>query len=204
MERVLVLGGDREPAGRPVPEALDLLETRQLPEHGIDKIALACFPGGPSLHPGRRTARKRSTPSWRPLRGAVSMSCLSASSCSAPAAPRLREAPPEGGIMPPPPRRACRTSRRPDAAALRKRPWRGRLEAGDADAGRRAGRPERRRKPAAAGGRDLRSSSIGALSADRGVPLLCVRRHGRDDPLGQAPALRTHRNPMERVPRKPT
>jgi methylenetetrahydrofolate reductase (NADPH) len=46
VERALVLGGDRsEPAG-PFNEALDLLATGQLPEHGIRQIALACFPEG--------------------------------------------------------------------------------------------------------------------------------------------------------------
>ena len=51
MERALVLGGDRsEPAG-PFKEALDLLETGQLSEHGIRKIALACFPEGHSTIP---------------------------------------------------------------------------------------------------------------------------------------------------------
>jgi methylenetetrahydrofolate reductase (NADPH) len=46
VERTLVLGGDRnEPAG-PFEEALDLLETGQLSEHGIRQIALACFPEG--------------------------------------------------------------------------------------------------------------------------------------------------------------
>lgn len=50
VERALVLGGDRsEPAG-PFRDALDLLKTAQVPEHGIHKIALACFPEGhPSI-----------------------------------------------------------------------------------------------------------------------------------------------------------
>jgi methylenetetrahydrofolate reductase (NADPH) len=50
VERALVLGGDRdEPAG-PFEDALDLLETRLLPERGIRSVAFACFPEGhPSI-----------------------------------------------------------------------------------------------------------------------------------------------------------
>jgi methylenetetrahydrofolate reductase (NADPH) len=50
VERVLLLGGDRdEPAG-PYKEALDLLETGLLPQHGIRSVAFACFPeGNPSI-----------------------------------------------------------------------------------------------------------------------------------------------------------
>jgi methylenetetrahydrofolate reductase (NADPH) len=57
VERALVLGGDRsEPAG-PFKEALDLLETGQLSEHGLRKIALACFPEGHPTIPGDRLQR---------------------------------------------------------------------------------------------------------------------------------------------------
>jgi methylenetetrahydrofolate reductase (NADPH) len=57
VERALVLGGDRsEPVG-PFEEALDLLETGQLSEHGICKIALACFPEGHPTIPGERLQR---------------------------------------------------------------------------------------------------------------------------------------------------
>jgi methylenetetrahydrofolate reductase (NADPH) len=50
IERALVLAGDRdEPAG-PFKDALDLLETGLLPEHGIRSAAFACFPEGhPSI-----------------------------------------------------------------------------------------------------------------------------------------------------------
>jgi methylenetetrahydrofolate reductase (NADPH) len=50
VERALVLAGDHdEPAG-PFKDALDLLETGLLPEHGIRSVAFACFPEGhPSI-----------------------------------------------------------------------------------------------------------------------------------------------------------
>jgi methylenetetrahydrofolate reductase (NADPH) len=50
VKRALVLGGDRdEPAG-PFEDALDLLKTGLLPEHGIRSVAFACFPEGhPSI-----------------------------------------------------------------------------------------------------------------------------------------------------------
>jgi methylenetetrahydrofolate reductase (NADPH) len=50
VERALVLGGDRgKPAGL-FKDALDLLETGLLPEHGIRSVAFACFPEGhPSI-----------------------------------------------------------------------------------------------------------------------------------------------------------
>jgi methylenetetrahydrofolate reductase (NADPH) len=50
VERALVLAGDPdEPAG-PFKDALDLLETGLLPEHGIRSVAFACFPEGhPSI-----------------------------------------------------------------------------------------------------------------------------------------------------------
>jgi methylenetetrahydrofolate reductase (NADPH) len=57
VERALVLGGDRsEPVG-PFKQALDLLETGQLSEHGIRKIALACFPEGHPTIPADRLQR---------------------------------------------------------------------------------------------------------------------------------------------------
>jgi len=57
VERTLVLGGDRsEPAG-PFKEALDLLETGLLSEHGIRQIALACFPEGHPTIPGDELQR---------------------------------------------------------------------------------------------------------------------------------------------------
>lgn len=50
VERALMLAGDRrEPVG-PFKNALDLLETALLPEHGIRSLAFACFPEGhPSI-----------------------------------------------------------------------------------------------------------------------------------------------------------
>jgi methylenetetrahydrofolate reductase (NADPH) len=50
VDRALVLAGDHdEPAG-PFKDALDLLETGLLPEHGIRSVAFACFPEGhPSI-----------------------------------------------------------------------------------------------------------------------------------------------------------
>ena len=46
VDRVLVLGGDRdEPAG-PFNEALDLIETGKLQKHGITRVVFACFPEG--------------------------------------------------------------------------------------------------------------------------------------------------------------
>jgi methylenetetrahydrofolate reductase (NADPH) len=57
IERVLVLGGDRsDPAGQ-FRDALDLLETGLLPEHGVRKIALACFPEGHPRIPADRLQR---------------------------------------------------------------------------------------------------------------------------------------------------
>ena len=57
VERALLLGGDcGEPAG-PFKEALDLLGTGLLSEHGIRKIALACFPEGHPTIPGDRLQR---------------------------------------------------------------------------------------------------------------------------------------------------
>jgi methylenetetrahydrofolate reductase (NADPH) len=46
VERVLVLGGDRERPAGPYADALALLETGLLREHGIREIAVACFPEG--------------------------------------------------------------------------------------------------------------------------------------------------------------
>jgi methylenetetrahydrofolate reductase (NADPH) len=57
VERVLVLGGDREDPAGPFKEALDLLETRQLSEHGIREIALACFPEGHPTIPDEKLQR---------------------------------------------------------------------------------------------------------------------------------------------------
>ena len=149
VERALVLGGDRsEPAG-PFKEALDLLETGQLSEHGIRKIALACFPEGHPDHPGRQSCSARSRPSWRPRRRAISTSCSSASSCSTPgrssttrgacaraASPR-RCAP--GSRDRPTPRRCC-SSPRSWASADRSR------SCSRKQPGRTSGRPTRARR----------------------------------------------------------
>lgn len=54
VERVFVLGGDREEPAGPFREALDLLDTGALPRHGIRRIALATFPEGhPAIPPDR-------------------------------------------------------------------------------------------------------------------------------------------------------
>lgn len=52
VERALVLGGDRSKPVGPFKEALDLIGTGQLSEHGIRQIALACFPEGHPSIPG--------------------------------------------------------------------------------------------------------------------------------------------------------
>ena len=46
VDRVLVLGGDRDEPVGPFSEALDLIDAGRLQEHGITSVAFACFPEG--------------------------------------------------------------------------------------------------------------------------------------------------------------
>ena len=176
VEQALVLGGDRsEPAG-PFKEALDLLETGQLSEHGIRRIAVACFPEG---HPTIPRDRLQHALEAKLAAAAQSgLDVLLVSQFLFDPRPlldytrRLRA----GGIASP--LRARRTGGRRDAAAVCQGAGRRRIEAGYAVESSQAGRADGRSKPARADDSTRRGSGIGALAADRGLPLLRVRQHG--------------------------
>ncbi len=54
VERVFVLGGDRESPAGPLADALDLIEGADLQARGIREVVLACFPEGhPRIAPDR-------------------------------------------------------------------------------------------------------------------------------------------------------